>query len=237
MVGPGPPDGAARVAQAGAVRAYRDHGLILPFFGAAPPVRDDSAARPNGVIRYRGAHVRGGIGRCVRMTTFEDSDLFTEVFHDFRNPRHRAPTPGARRPGPRWSSPQAWWLSGSCGHAVVPSSPTRPVDASTLLPQFAVGQKAGDRLSADDLSGLGVRPRTTRFLTETSTGAHYAAVGTSGHLCVVTVQSRRPCPRPPARLPGRTHGSPWTRRCSSSRRRRPSRPPRAAGARRAPTSS
>ena len=30
------------------------------------------------------AHVRGGIDRCVRMTTFDDTDLFSEAFHDFR---------------------------------------------------------------------------------------------------------------------------------------------------------
>ena len=45
-----------------------------------------------------------------------------------------------------------------------------------------------DRLTSDELGDLRVDARTTRFLTETSTGMHYAAVGTSGKFCVITVQ-------------------------------------------------
>jgi hypothetical protein len=63
------------------------------------------------------------------------------------------------------------------------------VDATSLLPVFAAEQTSADRLPSADIAGLGVDPRTTRFLAETSTGSHYAAVGVSGKLCVVTVRS------------------------------------------------
>ena len=122
------------------------------------------------------------------MTTFEDTDLFSEAFHDFRSV-------GSSRRRPALVTPVVivaavllvaagfvWARSGP-----LPADPA--VDASTLLTQFAAEQTSRDRLSSDDLSGLRVDASTTRYLTETSTGRHYAAVGTSGKLCVVTVRS------------------------------------------------
>jgi hypothetical protein len=121
------------------------------------------------------------------MTTFEDSDLFTEVFHDFRSV-------GSARRRSALVGPTAMVLA--AGLVVVgflwarggPLLTDSTVDATTLLPQFAAAQQATDRLSSDDLDAVAVDPRSTRFLTETSTGSHYAAVGTAGQLCVVTVR-------------------------------------------------
>ena len=114
---------------------------ILPFFRATAR-SDDSGTRPNGVIRYIGPHVRGGIGRCVRMTTFEDSDLFTEVFHDFRSV-------GSARRRSVLVGPTAMVLAAGlvvAGFVWARGGPLltdHTVDASTLLPQFAAGQTAG----------------------------------------------------------------------------------------------
>ena len=121
------------------------------------------------------------------MTTFDDTDLFSETFHDFRSV-------GSSRRRPALVTPVvmvAAALLVAAGFVWARGGPLladRSVDASTLLPQFAAEQTAQDRLSSDDLSGLRVDRSTTRFLTETSTGRHFAAVGASGRLCVVTVQ-------------------------------------------------
>ena len=122
------------------------------------------------------------------MTTFDDTDLFTDAFHDFRG------VDAARR---RSGVLTAVVLAAAAVLVVVgfvwarggPVAAGSAVEASSLLPVFAAEQTSTDRLSSDDLSGLGVDPHTTRFLAETSTGRHYAAVGVSGKLCVVSVQS------------------------------------------------
>ena len=122
------------------------------------------------------------------MTTFDDTDLFSEAFHDFRSV-------GSSRRRPTLVTPVVMvaaallvaggflWARGG------PMVSEDAVDASTLLPQFAAEQTSQDRLSSADLRDLQVDASTTRFLTETSTGRHYAAVGASGTLCVVTVRS------------------------------------------------
>ena len=122
------------------------------------------------------------------MTTFDDTDLFSEAFHDFRSV-------GSSRRRPALVTPVvmvAAALLVAAGFVWARGGPLLAddaVDASTLLPQFAAEQTARDRLSSADLGELRVDASTTRFLTETSTGAHYAAVGASGNLCVVTLQS------------------------------------------------
>ena len=121
------------------------------------------------------------------MTTFDDTDLFSEAFHDFRSV-------GSSRRRPALVTPVvmvAAALLVAAGFVWARGGPLladTTVDASTLLPQFAAGQTSQDRLTSDELGDLRVDARTTRFLTETSTGRHYAAVGSSGQLCVVTVQ-------------------------------------------------
>jgi hypothetical protein len=127
------------------------------------------------------------------MTTFEDTDLFAETFHDFRSI-------GSARRRPALVAPVV--MLAAAGLVVAgllwarggPLLSDTTVDATTLLPQFSAMQTSDDRLSAADLTDVPVDARTTRFLAETSTGRHYAAVGTSGGLCVVTVQ--------PGELPG-----------------------------------
>lgn len=122
------------------------------------------------------------------MTTFDDSDLFTEVFHDFRQV-------GSARRRPAIVAPLVMVaaavlvLAGFVWARGGPLIADTAVDASTLLPQFAAEQTSEDRLSSGDLGEVPVDARTTRFLTETSTGRHYAAVGSSGRLCVVTIRS------------------------------------------------
>lgn len=121
------------------------------------------------------------------MTTFDDTDLFSEAFHDFRSV-------GNARRRPVLVTPIVMLAAAilvAVGFVWARSGPLladSAVDASTLLPQFAAEQTSRDRLSADELDDLHVDRRSTRFLTETSTGRHYAAVGSAGSLCVVTVQ-------------------------------------------------
>jgi hypothetical protein len=122
------------------------------------------------------------------MTTFDDSDLFTAAFHDFRGVGSARPRPALRTPvvmvvAALLVAAGFLWARGG------PLLADRSVDASTLLSQLAADQRSRDRLSSDDLNALHVDARTTRFLTETSTGSHYAAVSASGKLCVVTVRS------------------------------------------------
>jgi hypothetical protein len=122
------------------------------------------------------------------MTTFDDTDLFTDAFHDFRG------VDAVRR--------RSGWLTAlvlvaaaalvAVGFVWARGGPFvggSTVEAASLLPEFAAEQTSADRLSSDDIAGLGVDPHTTRYLTETSTGRHYAAVGVTGNLCVVTTQS------------------------------------------------
>ncbi|GEK22495.1 hypothetical protein [Cellulomonas xylanilytica] len=121
------------------------------------------------------------------MTTFDDTDLFSETFHDFRSV-------GTARRRPALVTPvvlvaaallvAAGFVFARGGSLLADT----PVDASMLLPQFAAQQTSQDRLTSDELGDLRVDRQTTRFLTETSTGRHYAAVGSAGSLCVVTVQ-------------------------------------------------
>ena len=121
------------------------------------------------------------------MTTFDDTDLFSEAFHDFRSGASSRRRPALVTPVVMVAAALLvvagfLWARGG------PLLADHSVDASTLLPQFAAEQTSQDRLSSDDLGALRVDRSTTRFLTETSTGRHFAAVGSAGALCVVTVQ-------------------------------------------------
>ncbi|WP_456786814.1 hypothetical protein [Cellulomonas sp. P5_C5] len=121
------------------------------------------------------------------MTTFDDTDLFSEAFHDFRSvgSSRRRPalvTPVVMVAAALLVAAGFMWARGG------PLLADTSVDASTLLPQFAAEQTAQDRLTSDELDDLRVDRHSTRFLAETSTGRHYAAVGSAGSLCVVTVQ-------------------------------------------------
>ena len=125
-----------------------------------------------------------------RMTTIDDVDLFGDAFAGFRSVgvarhRHRG-----------WLSALALlvaagmvavafvWARGDSAAA----APDR-VEAHTLLAVLAGEQGDADVVASSDLEGLGVRSASTRFLVETPTGAHYAAVGTTGDLCLLTVPS------------------------------------------------
>ena len=169
------------------------------------------------------------------MTTFDDTDLFSEAFHDFRSV-------GSSRRRPALVTPvvmvaaallvAAGFLWARGGPLLADTS----VDASTLLPQFAAEQTSQDRLSSDELGDLRVDPRTTRFLTETSTGRTTPRVGRRRAL-----RGDRPARRAVGAQLRAAHGDRAGRRGRDPARRRvvgarPA-PPRAAGVRRAPTSS
>jgi|GEM_PF-1006056 len=122
------------------------------------------------------------------MTTIDDVDLFGETFSGFRDV-------GTSRRHPGWLTAIVlvaavalvgaglWWLR------AVQAAPTtaEPVDATTLLDVFAAPQRPADVLPAGDLDGLGLDASTVRYLVDTPAGSQYAAVNTSGDLCVVTV--------------------------------------------------
>ncbi|MEZ0446707.1 hypothetical protein [Cellulomonas sp. ICMP 17802] len=122
------------------------------------------------------------------MTTFDDTDLFTDAFHDFRGVGAARRRSGALT-GLVLVAAAVLVAVGFVWARGGPMVADPAIGASSLLPAFAAEQTSVDRVPADDLAGLGVDPHTTRFLTETSTGRHYAAVGVSGKLCVVTIQS------------------------------------------------
>ncbi|GIG23023.1 hypothetical protein Cch01nite_37470 [Cellulomonas chitinilytica] len=122
------------------------------------------------------------------MTTIDDVDLFGETFSGFRDV-------STSRRHPAWLTALVLlvgvalvgaglvWLRG----VQAGPSTAEPVDAVTLLDVFAAPQRPADVLPDADLQGLGLDTSTTRYLVDTPTGAQYAAVNTSGDLCVVTV--------------------------------------------------
>ncbi|WP_019135936.1 hypothetical protein [Cellulomonas massiliensis] len=78
--------------------------------------------------------------------------------------------------------------AGVVGALALRSGPaTDAVTAEELVPALAAAATAQDAVSGTDLQDLDVRPGSTRLIATTRTGAHYAAVGTQGQLCVVTV--------------------------------------------------
>jgi len=123
------------------------------------------------------------------MTTY-DVDTFEEAFlDDAQRSDDAAPRPGARRRAVLTAVVAALLVGGGAVGALAmrPAPERATVTAEQLVPALAAPATGQDVVSATDLEGMDVRAGTTRFLATTSTGAHYAAVGTSGQLCVVTV--------------------------------------------------
>lgn len=115
------------------------------------------------------------------------SDLFAEAFGGFRDV-------GTARRHPAWITAVVLLAAVVLvGYGFVwartPQGPTAAerVDAESLLAVFAHPQARDDVVAPGDLQGLGLVGSTTRFLVETPTGRHYAAVDTAGDLCALTV--------------------------------------------------
>lgn len=101
---------------------------------------------------------------------------------------------GLARPAPPQRHPRRGWLFAAAGlvvvaaaalvgHALAPG-PARPPASLTA---FSTPQQATDVLDDDDVARLVVQPASTRLLVRTAAGDHYAALSTSGELCLLRV--------------------------------------------------
>ncbi|MDC7120312.1 hypothetical protein OMK64_02040 [Cellulomonas fimi] len=124
------------------------------------------------------------------MTTIDDVDLFGEAFGGFRS------VGVARRRHPAVLTVLALLAAAGvvgAGFVWARDNARGPllehVDARTLLPVFATVQGADDVVDPAQVGGLLVDRASTRFLVETDTGRHFAAVGTTGELCLLTLPS------------------------------------------------
>lgn len=123
------------------------------------------------------------------MTTY-DVDAFEAAFLDDAERTGTGTDPRAGRRRAALAAVVAVLLvgAGAAGALALRAGPaTDAVTAEQLVPALARPATAQDVVAGTDLQDLDVRPGTTRLLATTSTGAHYAAVGTGGQLCVVTV--------------------------------------------------
>ncbi|GEL95280.1 hypothetical protein [Cellulomonas composti] len=121
------------------------------------------------------------------MTTFEDLDL-VEAFGDF----------GEAEPAPRRRSAVVAVVAFAVALALIvvgivwasnagSDGAAQAAETTSVVPQLAVAQSAADKLDDGDLAELAVLADSTRLLTTTALGTHYAAIGTDGDVCVVTV--------------------------------------------------
>ncbi|AEE44676.1 hypothetical protein [Cellulomonas fimi] len=124
------------------------------------------------------------------MTTIDDADLFGEAFGGFRTlgegrrPRHGLLTALVLVAGLALVAVAFVWAR----DARAADAPAH-VEPLTLLAAFGDAQTAVDSIPADAARALLVEPSSTRFLVETASGKHYAAVSRTGELCVVTLPS------------------------------------------------
>ncbi|QHT57978.1 hypothetical protein GXP71_19095 [Cellulomonas sp. H30R-01] len=124
------------------------------------------------------------------MTTIDDVDLFGEAFGGFRSvgvARRRHPavlTVLALLAAAGVVGAGFVWARDNARGPVV-----EHVDARTLLPVLATAQGADDVVDRAEIGSLAVEPASTRFLAETDSGRHFAAISASGDLCVLTVPS------------------------------------------------
>lgn len=122
------------------------------------------------------------------MTTIDDVDLFGEAFGGFRSVgvarrRHSAVlTVLALLAAAGVVGAGFVWARDNARGPVV-----EHVDARTLLPVFATAQGADDVVDPAEIGRLLVDRSSTRFLAETESGRQYAAVSTTGELCVLTL--------------------------------------------------
>lgn len=124
------------------------------------------------------------------MTTIDDVDLFGETFGGFRS------VGVARRRRPAVLTVLALLAAAGIvgagfvwGRAYGQEPAPEYVDAHTLLPAFAAPQTEQDVVTPAELGPLLVVPSSTRFLVETPSGRHFAAVSRTGDFCVLTVPS------------------------------------------------
>lgn len=124
------------------------------------------------------------------MTTIDDVDLFGEAFGGFRS------VGVARRRHPAVLTVLALLAAAGvvgAGFVWARDNARGPVveqaDARTLLPVFATAQGVDDVVDRAEIGSLAVEPASTRFLLETAAGRQFAAISTTGDLCVLTVPS------------------------------------------------
>ncbi len=121
------------------------------------------------------------------MTTFDDTDFFTDTFTGFGD--REAPT--RRSPlltGLILVAAAALVLGGMvwvklAQHPVA----TVTVDPTTALSVFARPQRSTDIVSVDDLAGSQIAADSTRFLVATPTASYYAGVSRTNLVCVLAV--------------------------------------------------
>lgn len=119
------------------------------------------------------------------MTTFDDTDLFTDAFHDFRGVGD-----ARRRSG--WLTAlvlvaAAALVAGGMVWVKLAQHTAALVDPQTTLAAFADPQRSVDVVAADDLAGSMIDPATTRLVAHTADTRYYAGVSRAHLLCVLAV--------------------------------------------------
>ncbi len=122
------------------------------------------------------------------MTTYEELDL-ADAFGEFD---WTEPTRSRR---PRVLAAVVFVLAAALiVVGVLWAQGNRGVDAPAALepavavPALARAQSAGDRVDPAGIEALDVLPASTRLLTTTAVGTHYAALDSAGGVCVLTTR-------------------------------------------------
>ena len=121
------------------------------------------------------------------MTTFDDTDFFTDAFTGFgadEAPRRRSSLLTALVLVAAAALVAGGMLWVRLGQITVDVD---PVDPATTLAVFERPQRSADVVGADDLSGSQIDPDSTRLLATTSDTRYYAGVSQSRLLCVLTL--------------------------------------------------
>ena len=124
------------------------------------------------------------------MTTFDDADLFTDAFRDFRGvgdaTRRRSGllTALALVAAAALVAAGLVWVR-LAQHPVAAAA----VDPSTTLAVFAQPQRSSDVVDDDDLAGSMVVPSSTRLVAHTADTRYYAGVSRTHLLCVLALTS------------------------------------------------